>query len=106
MSDTDERSVASAGSTANDRQMARRAILATLAAMSGGAATAASVEFIESSPKPILIAVKIDVPLRKETLQRIDENLRPIAERVGVPFVVVPYGMTLEAVVDPRESGK
>jgi hypothetical protein len=106
MGDENERSVASTGSTANDRQMTRRAILGTLAAMSGGAAKAASVEFIESSPKPILIAVKLDIPLATETLRRIDENLRPIAERVGVPFVVVPKGMTLEAVVDPRESGK
>ena len=106
MSDDTERSVASAGSTANDRQMTRRAILGTLAAMSGGAATAASVEFTESSPKPILIAVKLDIPLTAKALRRIDENLRPIAERVGVPFVVVPKGMTLEAVVDPRESGK
>jgi hypothetical protein len=106
MNDTNERSAASTGSTANDRQVTRRAILGALAAMSGGAASAASVEFIESSPKPILIAVKMDIPLAAGTLRRIHENLRPIAERVGVPFVVVPKGMTLEAVVDPRESGK
>lgn len=104
--DEDRGSDPSRGSTANDRQVTRRAILGALAAMSGGAASAASVQFLESSPRPILIAVKLDVPLSRETVRRIDENLRPIAQRVGVPFVVVPYGATLEAVVDPRESSK
>ena len=104
--DEDRGSDPSTGSTANDRQVTRRAILGALAAMSGGAASAASVQFFESSPKPILIAVKLDILLAAEVIRRIDENLRPIAERVGVPFVVVPYGMTLEAVVDPRESGE
>jgi hypothetical protein len=86
MSDENERSVASAGSTANDGQVSRRAILGT--------------------PKPILIALKIDAPLTTEALRRIDNHMRPIVERSGVPFVLVPYGMTLEAVVDPRERGE
>jgi len=63
MNETNERSVASAGSTANDGQVSRRAILGT-------------------------------------------NHMRPIVERSGVPFVLVPYGMTLEAVVDPRERGE
>ena len=86
MSDENERSVASAGSTANDGQVSRRDILGT--------------------PKPILIALKIDVPLTTEAMRRVDKHMRPIVERSGVPFVLVPYGMTLEAVVDPRESGE
>ena len=85
MSDENERSVASAGSTAN-AQVSRRAILGT--------------------PKPILIALKIAAPLTAEAMRRIDNHMRPIVERSGVPFVLVPYGMTLEAVVDPRESGE
>ena len=94
MSDENERSVASASSVANDGQVSRRAILGKLAAVSGGV------------PKPILIALKIDAPLTTEAMRRIDNHMRPIVERSGVPFVLVPYGMTLEAVVDPRESGE
>jgi hypothetical protein len=41
-----------------------------------------------------------------EAMRRIDNHMRPIVERSGVPFVLVPYGMRLEAVVDPRERGE
>ena len=104
MNDTNERSVGSAGSTAHDRRMKRRMIMSAMAAGGAGAASADAIQFVEPTPRPILIAVRLDNYLSSEAVQRISERLRPIEEKVGIPFVIVPKGMTLEAVLDPRES--
>lgn len=104
MSDDKERSVALAGSTAHDRRMTRRMIMSAMAAGGAGAASADAIQFVEATPRPILIAIRLDNYVPAAAVQRINEHLRPIQEKVGIPFVIVPKGMTLEAVLAPRES--
>ncbi len=87
--------------------MNRRELLGNLTAAMAGAGIAGTVDVIEAEPKPLLLVLRPPrlVSNAAMTAVRLNANVFRHEHPELPPIVVLEYGMTLDAILDPRFAG-
>ena len=82
--------------------MNRREALKTAAASVAALGIPATVDAIDSEPKPICLCLKIRTPANQEEAFAIEDAVKVVQEKTGIPTFALTEDVSLEAVRRPE----